>query len=98
MDNRYVLTKIVYRKNPDGNISEGKDVYVLNSGAKNFMLIMTDALDDKATELTNPIDTASRKQKYAADYGAGKMNLVSIRDGRKNDRLSFFIHFEKTNG
>ncbi len=47
------------------------------------MLIMTDALDDKVTELTNPIDTFSRKQKYTADYGRGKMNLVSIRDGRK---------------
>jgi hypothetical protein len=98
MDSRYTLTKIVYRKNADGNISEGKDVYVLNSGAKNFMLIMTDALDDKVTELTNPIDTFSRKQKYTADYGSGKMNIVSIRDGRKNDRLSFFIHFEKSNG
>ena len=98
MDNRYVITKSVYRKKADGNMSEGKEVYVLNTGAKNFMLIMTDALDDKATELTNPIDTASRKQKYTADYGTGKMNLVSIRDGRKNDRLSFFIHFEKANG
>ena len=98
MDSRYTITKTVYRKNADGNINEGKDVYVLNSGAKNFMLIMTDALDDKATELTNPIDTVSRKQKYTADYGSGMMNLVSIRDGRKSDRLSFFIHFEKSNG
>jgi hypothetical protein len=98
MDTRYTLTKTVDRKNADGNISEGKEVYVLNSGAKNFMLIMTDALDDKATELTNPIDTVSRKQKNTADYGTGKMNLVSIRDGRKSDRISFFIHFEKSNG
>ena len=28
----------------------------------------------------------------------GKMNLVSVRDGRKNDRITFFIHFEKENG
>ncbi len=59
---------------------------------------MTDPLDDKITELINPIDTFSRKNKYAADYGTGKMNLVSIRDGRKNDQLTFFIHFEKNNG
>jgi len=98
MDSRYTITKTIYRKNADGNIGEGKDVYVLNNEAKNFMLIMTDALDDRATELTNPIDTFSRKQKYTADYGTGKMNIVSIRDGRKNDRLSFFIHFEKSNG
>jgi hypothetical protein len=26
------------------------------------------------------------------------MNLVSVRDGRKADRISFFVHFEKKNG
>ena len=98
MDTRYTITKSLFRKNKDGTLSEGKDVYVLNSDAGSFMLIMTDALDDKPTELTNPIDTISRKQKYTADYGSGKMNLISIRDGRKSDRLSFFIHFEKNNG
>jgi hypothetical protein len=98
MDNRYTLTKMLYRKNADGSLSEGKDVYVLNSDAKSFMLIMTDALDDKPTELINPIDTVSRKQKNTADYGSGKMNLVSFRDGRRSDRLNFFIHFEKNNG
>lgn len=98
MDSRYTITKMVFRKNADGTVNEGKDVYVLNSGAKSFMLIMTDAIDDKLTELINPIDTFSRKQKYTADYGTGKMNLVSFRDGRRSDRLNFFIHFEKSNG
>jgi hypothetical protein len=98
LDSKYTISKSTFRKNADGSISEGKDVYVLNSGAGEFMLIMTDALDDKVTELTNPIDTFSRKQKYTADYGSGKMNLVSFRDGRKTDRLSFFVHFEKSNG
>ena len=98
IDKRYSITKTVLRKNTDGSISEGKDVYVLNAEAKNFMLIMTDALDDKLTELINPIDTFPRKNKLSADYGTGKMNLVSIRDGKKNDRLLFFIHFDKNNG
>jgi hypothetical protein len=39
-----------------------------------------------------------RKHKFSADYTNGKMNLVSIRDGRRSDRISFFIHFEKNNG
>lgn len=98
MDGRFTLYKNVSRKNADGSTSEGKDVYVLNSDAKNFMLIMTDALEDKVTELINPIDTLGHKQKYTADYGSGKMNLVSVRDGRKKGRLTFFIHFEKNNG
>lgn len=98
IDDRATLTKTLLRKNADGSISEGKDVYILNSDAASFMLIMTDALDDKVTELINPIDTFSRKQKYAADYGSGKMNIVSFRDGRKSDRRMFFIHFEKNGG
>ena len=98
MDSKYIFTKTLLRKNSDGSTSEGKDVYVLNEDAKNFMLIMTDALDDKPSEIINPIDTLSRKNKLSADYTAGKMNLVSVRDGRRNDRIIFFIHFEKNNG
>lgn len=98
VDKRYEITRNMVRKNEDGSSSEGKDVYVLNEDAKNFMLIMTDALDDKATEIINPIDTFSKKNKFSGDYVSNKMNLVSIRDGRKNDRVSFFVHFEKNNG
>jgi hypothetical protein len=98
IDNKLTLSKSITRKNSNGTISDGKDVYVLNNEGHNFMLIMTDALDDKVAELINPIDTLPRKQKYAADYGIGKTNLVSIRDGRKADRLAFFIHIEKNNG
>jgi hypothetical protein len=98
LDKRFTLTRAQTRKNPDGSTSDGKDVYVLNNEARAFTLIMTDALDDKITELINPIDTMAKKGKMSADYSNGKMNLVSIRDGRKPDRLSFFIHFEKNNG
>jgi hypothetical protein len=97
-DKGYSITRTTIRKNRDGSISEGKDVYGLSQGTGKFSLIMTDALEDKIAELINPIDTFSRKQKYTADYGYGKLNLVSIRDGRKKDRLIFFIHFDKSNG
>lgn len=98
LDKKYALTKNISRKNADGSLSDGRDVYVLNKETKNFMLIMTDAIDDKVNEVINPIDTFSRKQKFTADYGSGKMNLVSFRDGRRADRLIFFMHFEKNNG
>lgn len=98
IDKKYTITRTQARKNPDGSTSEGKDIYSYSADSGQFMLIMTDALGDKITELINPIDTFSRKHKYSADYTSGKMTLVSIRDGRKPDRLSFFIHFEKSNG
>jgi len=97
VDKSSSINKVITRKNPDGSFSDGKDVYSLGKEDGKFMLIMTDPLDDNITELVNPIDTLRRKNKYAADYGTGKLNLVSIRDGRKSDRLSFFIHFDKNN-
>jgi hypothetical protein len=98
IDSRLNIHKTVLLKKADGSVSEGKDIYVLNKDAGEFMLIMTDPLEDRVTELINPIDTFSRKQKFTADYGSGKMNIVSFRDGRRSDRLNFFIHFEKNNG
>lgn len=98
MDKKYAIIKTVAIKNADGSFSEGKDVYALGADGKSFGLVMTDPLSDKVTELINPIDTLPRKNKFAADYTTGKMNMVSIRDGRRNDHLSFFIHFEKNNG
>lgn len=98
MDRKFLLSQLQFRKNPDGSLSEGKRVYVLNEAAGQFMLIMTEALEDKVNELINPIDTLPVTQRHAADYSSGKMNLVSIRDGRKTDRMTFFIHFEKKDG
>ena len=97
IDKRYTLSKNIIRKNPDGSISDGKNVYVLNAPAKSFLLIMTDALDEQAVELINPIESFSKKNKFSGDYFTSKSNLVSIRDNKKPDRMTFFVHFEKKN-
>ncbi|MFM2138919.1 MAG: hypothetical protein RJA57_1226 [Bacteroidota bacterium] len=95
VDRRHTVTKAVMRRNKDGSFSDGRDVYAFNATSKLFYLVMTDALDEKPAELINPIDTLTRTNKWSADYGSGKMNLVSIRDGLRSNRLTFFIHFEK---
>ncbi|TMI80349.1 MAG: hypothetical protein E6H10_13905 [Bacteroidetes bacterium] len=97
IDKRYTLSKNIIRKNQDGSISDGKNVYVLNEPAKSFLLIMTDALDEQAMELINPIESFSKKNKFSGDYVKSKSNLVSIRDNKKPDRMTFFVHFEKKN-
>jgi len=97
MDKRYTLSKNIIRKNADGTISDGKNVYVLNEPAKSFLLIMTDALDEQTIELINPIDSFSRRNKFSGDYARDKVNLVSVRDNKKPGRLTFFVHFEKKN-
>lgn len=98
IDEKYLVTKNVLRNNQDNTLSEGKDVYVYNKDARDFTLIMTDALDEDELELINPIDTLAANGKYAGDYGKGKNNILSIRDATREDRFQFFIHFEKDNG
>ena len=98
LDKKFSIFKTVQRKNSDSSVSEGKEVFILNSETKNFMLILTDQLDERPTEIINPIDTLPRKNKLSADYSTDKMNLVSIRDARRPDRLNFYIHIEKLKG
>ncbi|MER3497787.1 MAG: hypothetical protein C4308_03690 [Chitinophagaceae bacterium] len=98
LDRRFTLSKVTTRKNADGTLSEGKEVFVLNAGAKTFTLIMTEALDEKNIELINPIDSFPRQHKLSADYVKDKNNLVSIRDHKRTDRLYFFVHISKNNG
>ena len=97
-DHRQALSKIITRKNKDGSVSEGKNVYAYYPENNAFILIMTDPLDDQVPELVNPIDTMGRKQKFTADYVQDKRNIVSFRDGTRPGKLLFFIHFEKSKG
>jgi hypothetical protein len=97
IDKRYTLSKNITRKNSDGSTSDGKNVYVLNEPAKSFLLIMTDALDEKTIEVINPIDSLSRKNKFSADYQKDKLNFVSVRDSKRPGRMLFFVHFQKKN-
>lgn len=98
LDRKLSVYKIVYYKRPDGATDEGKEVYVFNPEARQFTLIMTDALDDRLKEIVNPIDTFPAKNKFSADYVKDKMNMVSIRDGNKQGNIKLFIHFEKSEG
>jgi hypothetical protein len=94
IDKGYSISKNIVKRT-DGVMSEGKEVYVYDKAGKNFTLVMTDLLDEKDIQLVNPIDTLSRKHKLAGDYLKDKKNIVSIRDGRKPNLLTVFIHIEK---
>jgi hypothetical protein len=98
LDRRFSFYKNTILKKPDGSIAEGKEVYIYNDEAEQFLLIVSDPLDDRIQEVINPIDTFSRKNKFSADYVKDKMNIVSIRDGSKPGKMSFFIHFDRNNG
>lgn len=98
IDKAYTVSRSVLRRTEEEALVEGKDVYAFNADARDFTLIMTDLLDEEGQELINPIDTFARKHKFSGDYGRGKKNLVSVRDGRYPNELAVFIHFEKDEG
>lgn len=90
-DPKFNINKSITRKMQDGQIVQGHDVFILNGSSKKFMLIMTDSLGEASGELLNPIDTLPKNQKFTGDYGDGKLNLISFRDGQREGRLHFFI-------
>ena len=98
LDRRLSFYKTVSLKDPDGSTAEGKDVFIYNDEAGQFLLIMRDPLDDRVQEVINPIDTMARKNKFSADYVKDKLNIVSIRDDSKPGKLNFFIHFDRNKG
>ncbi len=98
IDRKYTIYRNTYQRMQDGSVREGREVFVYNTDAKQFILIMTDALDDRVNEVINPIDTLPRNNKYSADYIKDKMNIVSIRDMKNSGKINFFIHFENAKG
>ncbi|HET6768558.1 MAG TPA: hypothetical protein VFH08_14200, partial [Chitinophagaceae bacterium] len=98
LDRRLSFYKTISVKKTDGSIAEGKEVYIYNNEAGQFLMIMTDPIDDRVKEVINPIDTLSKKNKFSADYIKDKMNIVSIRDNSKPGRINFFIHIDRNNG
>jgi hypothetical protein len=98
LDRRLSFYRTISLKRRDGSAAEGKEVFIYNDEAGQFLLIMTDPLDDRVQEVINPIDTFARKNKFSADYIKDKMNLVSIRDDNKAGKINFYIHFDRNSG
>jgi len=97
LDNKFQIT--TYRERKKGmELQFKRNVYILNSSASSFMLIMTEPNEEIIEQIYNPIDTMSRKNKFSGDYVKDKRNFISIRDGKKANELIFFVHFEKDKG
>ena len=70
--------------------------YAYNDDSKTFIPVMNDSNEDlkRLSEIINPIDTFSAKNKLSADYTKDKQNFISVRDGTYTDKYLFFIHFD----
>jgi hypothetical protein len=98
MDAKFTITTNQQHKGADGLLLYKKAVYAYSPAATSFNLILTESNDQTAPALINPIDTLPAKNKLSGDYRRDKMNLVSIRDGKKPNQIRFFIHFEENGG
>ncbi len=99
IDNRYSITTNRQYKAADGRLVYKKATYAYINGTDAFALILTESNEtEPKKEIANPIDTLARKNKLAGDYFQNKLNLVSVRDGKKAGELMFFVHFEKSEG
>jgi hypothetical protein len=99
MDNKYTIT--VNRQHRErGQQLYKKSVYVFNEDSGSFTLIMTESNEEQSQPqpVYNPIDTFPHKHKFTGDYVQDKRNFISIRDGRNNNVIRFFVHFEKEKG
>jgi hypothetical protein len=99
MDGRYTISQNRQRKKADGSSIYRREAYVYNSAGV-YTLILTESNDDvvATTDIVNPLDTFSRKQKYSGDYVQDKRNMISVRDGKNSKTMRFFVHFEKDKG
>jgi hypothetical protein len=98
LDKSFSISRNVNKRMKDGTVADGKHVFAYDRENKNFVLVMTDLLDDSNLELINPIDTLPGTTRHAGDYVRDKKNLVSIRDGRSENEVQIFIHFERKDG
>jgi hypothetical protein len=98
LDKKFQIT--TYRdKTAGGEVQHFKrNIYVYNSGANIFTLILTEPNEAAIETIFNPIDTLAHKHKFAGDYIKDKRNFIAFRDGKNESELLFFVHFEKDKG
>ncbi len=96
LDNKFQIT--TYHENRGTELNYKKNVYFYNRETNDFTLIYTEPNEEMIENVINPIDTLSKKHKYAGDYVKDKRNFVSIRDGARAGEIMLFIHFEKDKG
>lgn len=96
IDKSFAFTKTITQRRQNA-VAEGKEVYDYDASSGQFSLILTNPLN-RTSEVINPIDTFSRKHKFAGDYVRNKKTFVSIRDGRYPNQLSVYVHIDHNEG
>lgn len=97
LDKKFQITTYQETKNATGETWYKRNVYVYNSAANDFTLVLTEPNEEMIKNIINPIDTFPKKSKLSGDYIRNKENFISIRDGKNASEILFFVHFENDN-
>jgi hypothetical protein len=99
MDAKYTITIIRQHTDASGRLLYKKSAFVFNNAGA-FALILTESneTDKEGLPIINPIDTLAHKHKFTGDYAQDKRNYISVRDGKDQAHIVFFVHFEKDKG
>ena len=97
LDRKFQITTYQETKKGTGETWYKRNVYVYNSAANDFTLILTEPNEEMIADIINPIDTLAKKNKLSGEYIKDKQNFISIRDGKNASEILFFVHFEKDN-
>jgi hypothetical protein len=95
LDKKFQITTYQETKKATGETWYKRNVYVYNSAANDFTLILTEPNEEMIENIVNPIDTFPKKNKFSGDYIRNTQNFITIRDGKNISEILFFVHFEK---
>lgn len=95
LDKKFQITTYYEKKRANNETTFKRNVYIYNSGANEFTLILTEPNEEIIENVINPIDTFPAKNKFSGDYVKDKKNFIAVRDGRRATEPVFFVHFEK---
>jgi len=96
LDKKFQITTYYEKKRANNETSFKRNVYIFNSSANEFTLILTEPNEEIIENVINPIDTLAAKNKFSGDYVKDKKNFISVRDGRRPTEPIVFVHFEKS--
>lgn len=94
IDKAGAVIRTITQKRPDNTLAEGREVLSYDAPAKQFRMVLVNALDNGNAAILNPIDSFPRTRPFTGDYAKDKKNIISIRDGRTPNELRMFIHIE----
>lgn len=95
LDKKFQITTYHEKKRANNETSFKRNVYIYNSGANEFTLILTEPNEEMIENVINPIDTFPVRNKFSGDYVKDKKNFIAVRDGRHANEPMIFVHFEK---